>query len=136
MGKINKKCFGFIKNLKLVKDEVFYCEFQVDKIEFECKKLKFESKYPPVNRLYNFIQSKNVTAGEIVEFIKSVSDIITGVTVKDIYSDKNMPSDQHAVLYEVNYCSKFETLTLEEIEDIENKFIPLLNSKFSIKLKN
>ena len=47
-----------------------------------------------------------------------------------------MPSDQHAVLYEVNYCSKFETLTLEGIEDIENKFIPLLSSKFNIQLKN
>ena len=136
LGKINKKCFGFIKNLKLVKDEVFYCEFQVDNIDFECKKLKFESKYPPVNRLYNFIQSKNVTAGEVIEVIRSVSDIITGVTVKDIYFDKNVPSDDHAVLYEVNYCSKFETLTLEGIEDIENKFIPLLSSKFNIQLKN
>lgn len=136
LGKIDKKCFGFIKNLKLVKDDIFYCEFRVDKVNYKSKKLKFESKYPPVNRLYNFVQNKNITAEEVIASIKSVSEMVKDITVKDIYHDKNMGDNEHAVLYEINYCSKFSTLTLEAIEDIENEFMPIIESKFGLKLKD
>lgn len=135
IGEINKKCFGFVKNAKLIKDKIFYCEFYIDKFKFENKKLKFESKYPPVRRLYNFIHSKNVSAKEIEDTIRASSEIIREVTVKDIYFDKNMSSNEHAVLYEINYCSKFNTLTLEEIEKVESKFLKVLSEKFGAVLK-
>ena len=56
--------------------------------------------------------------------------------VKDIYSDKNFAENEHAVLYEVNYCSKEHTLTSEKIESIEKDFLEKLNSKFGIKFKS
>ena len=67
--------------------------------------------------------------------IKSSSDVVRDVIVKDIYSDKNFGENEHAVLYEVNYCSKEHTLTSEEIEKIEEKFLEKLNSKFGIRFK-
>ncbi len=38
-----------------------------------------------------------------------------------------MSPSEHAVLYEINYCSKFNDLTLEEIE---NNFLKSLSNKF------
>ena len=136
IGELNKKCFGFVKNVKLIKDKIFYCEFYIDKVGFKSKKLRFESKYPPVKRLYNLVHSKNVRAKEIEETIKNSSENVREVKVKDIYSDKNMSPSEHAVLYEVNYCSKLNTLTLEEIKNIENNFLKALNNKFNASLKS
>lgn len=132
---VNKSQLKKIQNLKLVKDKVFYCEFYVDDIKPQIKKIEFESKYPPVNRLYNFVQDKSVKAEDVIKIIKSASDVVISVTVKDIYSDKTFLDSEHAVLYEVRYCSKTETLTLEQIEKIEQKFLSDLSQK-NIKFKN
>ncbi len=136
IGEINKSKLIKIPNLKLVKDKIFYCEFYISKLAGKVKKIKFESKYPPIKRLYNFMQRRDVTAKEVETVIKSSSDVVRDVVVKDIYSDKNFSENEHAVLYEVNYCSKEHTLTSEEIEKIEKDFLEKLNSKFGIKFKS
>ena len=135
VAKLNKKRFGLIKNIKLIKDDIFYCEFSVAGLELKDKKLKFESKFPPVKRLYNFVHNKNVSSKQISENIKSTSEIIREIEVKDVYIDKNMPENVHAVLYEVNYCDKNSTLTSEEVEAVEEKFIKSLEEKFGAIIK-
>ena len=72
---------------------------------------------------------------EVINIIKSASNIIQNVTVKDIYTDKNMPENTHAVLYEINYCSTENTLTSENIEQIEQIFINNLEKNLEVKLK-
>ena len=73
-------------------------------------------------RLYNLMQRRDVTAKEVETIISSSSDVIRDVIVKDIYSDENFKENEHAILYEINYCSKDHTLTSEEIEKIEKDF--------------
>lgn len=136
IGEINKSKLGKISNLKLVKDKIFYCEFYIAKLAEKVKKIKFESKYPPIKRLYNLMQRRDVTAKQVETIIKSSSDVVRNVVVKDIYSDKNFSENEHAVLYEVNYCSKDHTLISEEIEKIEKSFLEKLNSKYGIKFKS
>lgn len=136
IGEINSKKLGKIPNLKLVKDRVYYCEFYLSDIKNNVRKIEFESKYPPVKRLYNFVQKKDIPAKNVIDIIKSTSDIVRSVTVKDIYTDKTFAENEHSVLYEVNYCSKQSTLTAEEISAIENIFIAKLASDYSIKFKN
>lgn len=135
LGEINKNKFNFIKNTKLIRDKIFYCEFYIKNINNITKKLEFESKFPPVIRQYNFICDKNISSEIIINHIKSISNFITNITIKDIYTDKNMSANTHAVLYEINYCSASETLTSEQIESIENDFISSLENKFNIVLK-
>ena len=135
-AKLNKQKLSKIQNVKLIKDKILYCEFYIKDVHEKVKNIKFESKYPLVKRLYNLVHEKNITATEIINVIKSSSEVIRIVTVKDIYSDKNLGEDKHAVLYEVNYCSKTSTLTSEEIEGIENIFLKNLSEKFGAKLKN
>lgn len=136
IGEINKSRLGKIPNLKLVKDKIFYCEFYIGKLFDKIKKIKFESKYPPIKRLYNFMQRRDVTAKDVETIISSSSDVVRNVIVKDIYSDKNFAENEHAVLYEVNYCSKDHTLTSAEIEKIEKDFLEKLGSQFGIKFKS
>lgn len=136
IGEINKSKLSKIQNLKLIKDDIFYCEFYLEDIEEKVKKIAFESKYPPVNRLYNFMQGKDISAKQVEDVIKSADEIVRNVVVRDIYSDKTFAEIEHAVLYEVNYCSKNATLTSEEIEEVESKFIKELSEKFGIKFKS
>lgn len=136
IGELNKKSFGLIKNAKLIKDKIFYCEFYIDALSEKSKKLGFESKYPPIKRLYNFVYDKSISSEKIINTIKSSSDIIRNILVKDIYIDKNMQENTHAVLYEVTYCSNTETLTSEIIEKIENDLIKSLENKFGAILKS
>ncbi len=135
IGEINKFRLNKIPNLKLVKDKIFYCEFYIGKLSNKVKKIKFESKYPPIKRLYNLMQRRDVTAKEVETIISSSSDVIRDVIVKDIYSDENFKENEHAILYEINYCSKDHTLTSEEIEKIEKDFLEKLDSKFGVKFK-
>ncbi len=135
IGELNKHKLSKIPNVKLIKDKIFYCEFYIKDISERIKKIEFESKYPPVKRLYNLVYKRNVAAAEIINVIKSSSEFIRSVEVKDIYRDKNLSEDKHAVLYEVNYCSKISTLTSVEIEVIENLFLKNLSEKFEACLK-
>ena len=135
LGELNKNKFNFIKNTKLIRDKIFYCEFYTKYLNNTVKKLAFESKYPPIIRQYNFVYNKQIMSKEVINIIKSASNIIQNVTVKDIYTDKNMPENTHAVLYEINYCSTENTLTSENIEQIEQIFINNLEKNLEVKLK-
>ena len=136
IGEINRAKLGKIPNLKLVKDKIFYCEFYIDGLKENVKKIKFESKYPPINRLYNLVQRRDTPAKDVIGVIQSASELVRNVKVNDIYSDKNLPEGTHAILYEVNYCSKEHTLSAEEIENIEAEFLKKLEAGFGIKFKN
>ena len=136
IGQVNKQKFEpLVKNVKLIRDEIFYCEIRFDSLISADKKLKFESKYPPVKRLYNLLHSKDVSSKEISDAIMASSEVVRSAEVKDVYIDKNMPEDTHAVLYEVTYCSQTATLTTEEIEKIEASFINLVKEKYNAVLK-
>lgn len=135
LGELNKNKFNFIKNTKLIRDKIFYCEFYIKDLNNTVKKLEFESKYPPIIRQYNFVYNKQIMSKEVINIIKSASNIIQNVTVKDIYTDKNMPENTHAVLYEINYCSTENTLTSENTEQIEQIFINNLEKNLEVKLK-
>ena len=82
------------------------------------------------------MQGKDISAKQVEDVIKSADEIVRNVVVRDIYSDKTFAEIEHAVLYEVNYCSKNATLTSEEIEEVESKFIKELSEKFGIKFKS
>lgn len=136
IGELNKSKLSKVQNVKLIKDKIFYCEFYLKYLTEQTKKIAFESKYPPVKRLYNLIQKRGITAKEVMDTIKSAASIVTRVAASDVYFDKSFAEDEYAVLYEVNYCSPDSTLTAEEIESTEKVFLQKLKEKFGIDLKS
>ncbi len=135
IAEMKKDVVNKIPNVKLIKDKIFYCELALKELDEKIKKLQFESKYPMVNRLYNIVQKKNVSAQRVIDIIKSSSDLIKSVLVRDVYEDKKMNQDEYAVLYEIDYCSKTQTLTSEQIESIENIFLNKLNNELKAVIK-
>ncbi len=135
IGEFDKSGINKIQNVKLIKDKVFYCEIYVNELHENIKTVQFESKYPSVNRLYNLVCKKDIPAQKIIDTIKSSSNLIRSISVNDIYEDKKLAGDEHAVLFEINYCSKTETLTSEQIEKIENKFLKVLSDELKVEIK-
>ena len=132
---MKKDVVNKIPNVKLIKDKIFYCELTLKELDEKIKKLQFESKYPVVNRLYNIVQKKNVSAQRVIDIIKLSSDFVKNVLVRDIYEDKKMSQDEYAVLYEVDYCSNKKTLTSEQIESVENIFLNKLSDELGAIIK-
>ncbi len=135
LGELNKKIINKVPNAKLIKTPLFYCEIYVEALKEKNKKLKFESKYPFLVRTYNFLVKKDISSEKIEEIISESSPLIQDIEVKDIYIDKNMSEDEHSILYEIKYCSSESTLTSEQIEEIESKFINNLASNLNVVLK-
>lgn len=135
IGKLNKKVISKIKNVKLIKDDVFYCEMDLSKLNEKSKKLKFESKYPGISRVYNLLVNKSVLSKQVEDVIYSSSNLIRNVTVKDIYIDDKMNKEQHALLYEVKFCSKDFTITTEQVEKIEKEFLNKLAKSLGVSIK-
>jgi phenylalanyl-tRNA synthetase beta chain len=135
LGEIKKEEVKNIQNIKLIKDKIFYCEAYIKYFNNKNKLLKFESKFPNIKRSYNLLCKKDTFSKDIVNDIKASSKLITSVVIKDVYYDKNIPSDSHAILYEVEYCSKEYTLTSEEISEIEKRFLNSLIAKYGIIIK-
>lgn len=135
LGEFNKKIINKVQNAKLIKTPIFYCELHIEYLREMSKKLKFESKYPSLVRTYNFLVKKDVPSEKIEEIISESGSLIQNIEVKDIYIDKNMSEDKHAILYEIKYCSPEATLTSEQIEKIESDFINNLESRLNVTLK-
>lgn len=132
IGEVDKIAIKNVQNSKLLRDGVFFCEMYIDDLKKQNKKLGFESKFPPITRQYNFLYKKNIEASKVIDIIKQSGDIVKSVTVQDIYTNKIMPKDKHAVLFEVTYSSKTETLSSETIENIENTFITKLKDDLQV----
>jgi phenylalanyl-tRNA synthetase beta chain len=137
VGKINKNMFlELIPNVKLLRDSVFYCEIFMDSFKDIKKTLIFESKFPPILRLYNFVCPKNVRASEILNTIKNSGEAVQECVIKDLYNDKKMEKTEHSLLFEVVYRLKERTLVSEDVEAIERLFLQKLKEKFDVYLKN
>ncbi len=135
LGEMNKKHINKIQNVKLIRDPIFYCEVYIKDLEEKCKKLDFESKYPCLVRTYNFLVKKSVQSREIEKIIKDSSNLVQEVKICDIYTDKTIKTDSHALLYEVKFCSSEFTLTSDQIEKIEQDFIKKLNLDLNVSFK-
>jgi len=65
--------------------------------------------------------------GNVISEIKSVSKLILQVELTDIYED--------SYTFNVKYHSEEKTLTDNEVEEIRNKVLSSLKSKFGITIK-
>lgn len=129
------KFANVLSNIKLIKNEVLYCELNLNKIRFNKKVIKFKSDFPSIIRQYNLICKKNSSFKEISEYIGSFDNSINDISVKDVYEDKKMNNDEHSLLIEIRYRLESRTLSTEEIEKIESDLLDNLLNKFGMKIK-
>lgn len=80
------------------------------------KKRFIDYKYQSVKRDFAFIVSKGVKVGEITNVVKKNSDLITEISVFDVYQGNNIEPDKISIALSVTFCSPTHTLTEEEIQ--------------------
>lgn len=135
IGKVVKSKFlKLLPNLKLIKDNIFYCEINIDKIEEKNKLQKFESKFPSVVRMYNLICNKNISVKDVKKMIFDCGKEIYSVNIKDVYKN-GIDHEHQALLFEICFWLSERTLKIEEVESLESKILEKLDSLYGIKIK-
>ena len=135
LGEIYKSKFlNILPNIKLIKDDIFYCELNIDKIFENRKYQKFDSKFPSIIRMYNLICKKSTSIKDIIRTIKECSSEVYYVKVNDVYH-KGMDDNEHAILFEICFWVTDRTLCTYEVENLEKKILYNLNSIYGIKIK-
>jgi phenylalanyl-tRNA synthetase beta chain len=72
---------------------------------------------------------KNLEVGNIIFSVKKVDKLIKEVNLFDIYIGKNIDGDKKSVAFAVKIQPE-QNLTTEEIDNISNKIIKEIESKF------
>ena len=85
------------------------------------------SKYPPITEDLSLETDSNIKIGEIISLIKKQSDLITDVTLIDIYKNSKT--------FHIIYQNANKNLTNAEVSEIREKIIKNLKEKFFAKIK-
>ncbi|QXK91814.1 phenylalanine--tRNA ligase subunit beta [Neoehrlichia mikurensis] len=115
-----------------IKYPVVCFEIFLDKIP-KVRKLidKFtNSKYQVVKRDFAFLVSKDLRVQDLIEVIKdSNKQLISDVSVFDIYKGNNIPEDKVSVALSVILTPVYCTLTEQEIKDVSNCIVNYVKSR-------
>ena len=80
------------------------------------------------------IIDKSILAEEILNEITSIKNI-KNVEIFDIFQAKNLPKNKKSLGIRLIISSDHNTLTSEEIQNLENKVLKKLNTKFGAQLR-
>jgi phenylalanyl-tRNA synthetase beta chain len=110
-------------------DNIFYAEIDLDKLLPLTQKsqVKLWPKYPPQIEDITFTVPQNSFLGEIVNAIQKSDKSITQVDLIDTY--------ENTYTFRINYQNPQKTLTNQEVLEIKKKFVKILETKFSVKIK-
>ena len=132
---LKNKFVKVLPNVKLIKDDIFYCEINLEKIKFSKKILRFESDFPSIIRQYNLMCPKELSFKEVFQYVKEFDKAVNEVLIKDVYEDSKMKCNEHSVLLEIKYRLESRTLSSEEIEKLERSLLDSLLSRYKCSIK-
>ncbi|MDO8601817.1 MAG: hypothetical protein Q7R62_01635 [bacterium] len=100
-------------------------------------KFKEVSKYPPITRDISFIVPKAFIPNNYFDLIRDIGgDLVEEVTLLDKYeNDKKFGADKMSYTYRIIYRSIDRTLTVEEIEPLQNKVIEETKNQFGADIR-
>lgn len=110
-------------------EDLYYLEIDLDNILGMEKKYQVNlwPKYPPQVEDLTLVIPEKTYIGEVVNSVKSVSQLISKSELTDIYENN--------FTFNIQYQSNDHTLTDKEVEEIRNKILSSLKSKFGIVIK-
>ncbi len=91
------------------------------------KEYKPSGKFPPIVEDLSIVVSDSIRTEDIILNIKSQSDLITDVSLKDSYKDSRT--------FHMNYQDLEKNLTNEEVAKIRKKVISSLQEKFKASIR-
>ncbi len=123
--KLNKKEIGFGGK----HNDLYYTEIDLDSILGIDKKYEVSlwPKYPPQIEDITLIIPEKTYVGNIVSEITHHSSLVTSVKLTDIFESN--------YTFNIEYQSEDHTLTDKEVEEIRNKILSSLKTKFGVTIK-
>jgi phenylalanyl-tRNA synthetase beta chain len=146
--KLGKKIIGYIGELNPQINKLFDLKPRINIFEIFFDELPKNDKsinrkafitndFPIVERDFAFLVNIDCQVGEILSSIISLDkNLIKDVKIFDIYSGKSIDLNKKSIAIRVKIQSAEKTLNSEEIDQIANKIINQLSSKFSAIIRS
>jgi phenylalanyl-tRNA synthetase alpha chain len=101
------------------------------------QKYKEVSKYPPITRDISFVVPKTFVPNNYFDLIRDIGgDLVEEVSLLDKYeNDAKFGADRMSYTYRIVYRSIERTLTVDEIEPLQNKIIEQTRNQFSAEIR-
>ncbi len=99
--------------------------------------IRYESpaEYPEVGRDIAFVCDAQVAHVGLVESMKNLDKLISKIELFDVYTGKGIEKGKKSMAYHVEYRSDQKTLEAGEVDQIHEKLIEELKSKFGVEVR-
>lgn len=138
---VNNDVVGFIGRVhpSICNDEVYVLEINLDKL-FQKKvgKMQYKeySKFLGVKKDIAVVVNKDIEANDLQRTIKSAGGkLLKDSIVFDVYTGNGIDDSKKSIAFKLEIGSDKETLTTEQINEVLNKVIEKLKSKFNAELR-
>ncbi|OGY41765.1 MAG: phenylalanine--tRNA ligase subunit beta [Candidatus Buchananbacteria bacterium RBG_13_36_9] len=93
-------------------------------------------KFPSIDLDISMVIDKNILWGEIKEAVIDIEkDLIRKVTIFDVYQGKGIPEDKKSIAFRIEYRSDDKTLTMAEVQIIQQEVLKTLEEKFKAQIR-
>ncbi len=145
---VNSKKIGFISNLnndvynnfnikkKTIAAELNFSEILKLFLNYQEKNYKEPFKFPSVERDLSFVVNTDLLYNDIKEEIQNFSNLINDVKLFDTYQGDKLSENEKSLAFHISFVSPERTLEAKEVDDIINKLIKNIETKFSARLRN
>lgn len=133
VGEIHPTC---AKQLGLER-RVAFVELSLDIIEsLQQESVTYEPLplFPSTTRDISLIVSKNVSHDSIVTVAMKGEPLLVSVTLRDMYTGNNVPSDKKNLTYRLTYQSPKETLTAQQVDTLHQAVIARLTKQLDANI--
>ncbi|MEQ9115345.1 MAG: phenylalanine--tRNA ligase subunit beta [Rickettsiales bacterium] len=121
-----------------IKKPIFCFEINLD--SFACQKSvsseELISDFQSVERDFAFLVEDDERVGEILKAVKKVDGRITRVRLFDLFTDGDLPNGKKSIAFRVKMQSSSGTLDSEIIDNISDKIISVLETRYHGNLRN
>lgn len=144
--KVNDKTYGFLGQIHpdILEEEDFLEKIYIVELFIEdiindlfpdgYKYQKF-SVHPFVYKDLSVVIDKDVSAGDVLEYVKNFSELIYDANIYDLYAGEKIGKDKISLTFRIFYSALGRTLTDEEANDILEKIIKGIQKEFSAELR-
>ncbi|MFH1838608.1 MAG: phenylalanine--tRNA ligase subunit beta [Candidatus Kuenenbacteria bacterium] len=100
------------------------------------KKYKEIAKYPSVIRDLAFVIDDEILYSDIKNEIENFDNLIKQVELFDIYQGEKLGQNKKNLAFHIMYQALNRTLTIDEIDQVQEKLIKYLEKKFKAQIRN
>jgi phenylalanyl-tRNA synthetase beta chain len=121
------------------KQQIFVVELALDELlELPAAEIKYVPlpKLQAVSRDISILIPNRIEFAEIVEAIRGLGiKELTGVRLFDIYTGKNLPPDRRSLSLNLRYQPTGDSMTDQQINELDERIVNLLTSRFDAQLR-